>query len=352
MSNLLNSYYKLIKRLIPAKSEGCSVGLDIGAGECKAVALSKAGKGFQLVNWAIEPITNGDISAAIQKTLNELDVPCKSVYSSVFGKGTLIRYIDMPLMSLDDLRNSFAIEADKYFPFPQDQIYTDCYILDDHGGKDKQMAVIAAAAKREMVDQRIDLLNALGYSINFIGVNPIALANVFNVLGLGEDEKKDSAIAVLDMGESVSNLTIVVNRLPRFTRDIFIGGRDFTKRISNSLGVSFQEAEQLKRNPGEKMVDVTNAWEAVSMNVLHEIRLSFDYFSNERNIEIGQLFLTGGASMLDGIIEIFEKNLEIKVGKWNPLGSLKIASGLSSDEVKRKSLKLGVALGLALYEYD
>jgi len=348
---LLRNYFKLIKRFIPSTPESPSVGLDIGASECKLVELIKSEDSFELLSWAIEPVKNDDVSATVQRILEPLEIPCKSPYTAVSGKGTLIRYIDMPRMTIEDLRNSFSIEADKYFPFAQDQIYTDCYILDPQG-KEKRMSVMAAAAKREMIDQRIKLLTEAGLHADFIGINPIALANVLNVLGLEEEKDEDAVMAVLDMGESVSNLTIIIDKLPWFTRDIFVGGRDLTKSISNALGISFEDAEKLKSQPGKRLAEVIAACESAVMNMVQELRLSFDYFTTERSKEITKLLLTGGGSMLEGISEAFEKNLEVKVNKWDPLESLQVSSEISKEDLDKKSLKLGVALGLALYQYD
>lgn len=350
MHPILQTYFATIKQFLPDQKQEFAVGLDVGSGYCKLVEIAKTDKSYKLLNWAIEPVNNGDTNAAIKKILTTVELP-KIVYTSVFGKGTLIRYIDMPRMPLDELKNSFSIEADKYFPFAQDQIYTDCYILDPQG-KTKQMPVLAAAAKKDLVDQRVKLLTDLGIQVNFLGLNPIALANVIHVLGISNDIKSDGAVALLDMGETVSNLIILVNRLPRFTRDIFIGGRDFTKRISNTLGVSVQEAEKLKVQPGARLPEVLNACEASVMNLVQEIRLSFDYFVTEKNVEITQLLLTGGASRLEGISTVFEKNLELKISPWNPLSPLEIAPEVAREDLHIKSFKLGVALGLALYKYD
>ena len=88
------------------------------------------------------------------------------------------------------------------------------------------------------------------------------------------------------------------------------------------------------------------------MNMIQELRLSMDYFATEKNQEIGQLLLTGGSSLLDGIVDNFESNLEIKVSQWNPLSSLSLAEGVSQENIDQISVKLGVALGLALYQYD
>lgn len=351
MHPILKVYFGVIKKFLPGQKENVSVGLDIGSGECKLIQIRKSENTFEIVNWAIEPIINGDLAASITKCMEHLKVPCVTLYTAVFGKGTLIRYIDMPRMSLDDLRNSFSIEADKYFPFTSDQIYTDCYILDPQG-KEKQMAVMAAAAKKEIIDQRIKLLTDLGLPINFIGIAPIALANVYHVLGNIQPNEKAPAVAILDMGDSVSSLTILVDQLPRFTRDIFIGGKELTKRISNALNITPQEAEALKRDPGARLTEVMSACESLVANIVHELKLSFDYFTTEKSKEVGTLLLTGGTSLLQGIDKIFEKQTEIKVARWNPIPNLKISSDINADQLNKNSHKLGVALGLALYEYD
>jgi type IV pilus assembly protein PilM len=349
MHSFLDKYFSLIKRRISSPSEGSSVGLDIGAGDCKFVQIQKNGDSFTLLNWGIEPLVREDVEAALKKVLERLKPPYKSICTSVFGKGTLIRYIEMPRMSLDDLKKSFAIEADKYFPFPQDQIYTDCFILDPQG-KDRQMSVMAAAAKKEMIDGRLKLLNKLGIQTDFIGINPVVLANGLYVLGTREEQCP--VVAIFDMGESVSNLTILDDQLPRFTRDIFIGGRDLTKRISNALGLSFQEAENLKKQPAQRSEDVLSACESAIISLVQELRLSFDYFMTEKNREINKLLLTGGASMLEGVSEIFKRTLDVQIGVWDPVAPLKIPPELSVEEMGKKSLRLGVAVGLALYSYD
>lgn len=352
MHPLLSKYFEIVRKITPSKAETPAVGIDIGAGECKLVEIRRVGDKFELTNWALEIVPEGDVSVAIKKLLTRLDNPTQSPYTAVFGKGTLIRYIDMPKMSIDELKNSFAIEAEKYFPFAQDQIYTDCYIIDDQS-KGKQMLVMAAAAKKELVDDRMKVLSSIGLKTDFIGVNPIALANVVHMVGHPDElNDKDHAIAVLDMGNSVSNLTVLVNRLPRFSRDIYIGGRDLTTRISNAMGISFEEAERLKNNPGDKLEQAHAACETAIINLVKEMRLSFDYFTTEKNFEIKKLLLTGGGSMLEGIKNIFEKNLDLPIVLWDPMKQLSISSKVKKDELDKISYKLGVALGLALYHYD
>ena len=348
MRRLLENYFQFIKKVIPSKPDQSSVGLDIGTSECKLAEIKKTNHSFELLNLAIEPVNKGDVKSAIQKCLSRLKKPCESVYTSVFGKGTLIRYIDMPRMSLNDLHNAFAIEADKYFPFVQDEVYIDCDILDPQE-KASQMLVMAAAAKKDIVDQRIKLLADLGLSVDFVGMNPVALANAYQALDKSVEEQSNFSVALLDMGESVSSLMIMMNKTPKFHRDIYIGGRELTKRIASGLGLSFDEAEQLKRQPGSRLEEIVALCEPVITNIVEELKLSFDYFTSDiKNREFNKILLTGGASNFQGLVPVLEKSLELKVEHWDPLSFVDAPAAIK-DEFKNKSLQLGVVIGLALY---
>ncbi len=349
MNRLLQGYFSLIRKLIPEKGVQASFGLDIGSGECKLVEVIKDDDGsYHINNCYVETVQNGNIPNAIQKILEKLDNACDVPYTAVSGRGTLIRHINMPKMTLKDLRNSFGIEADKYFPFAQDQIYTDCYILDSDG-ENNQMSVMAAASKKELVDERMKMLAELGLQSEFITLNAVALGNV---IGLMEGSKENDVVALLDIGESVSSLSIYQNNKPWFTRDIFLGGRDFSKRISNVLGVDFEEAEKLKRDPKEKKNEVISACEAAVLNIVQELKLSFDYFATEKDSEIKKMFITGGASMLENLDKTLEKNLEISVETLNPFPSFIVEKNISEEQLNQMSSKLVVALGLALSHYD
>ncbi len=356
-NTISNQYLFFIKRFIPESESKTSVGIDIGKNSCKMIELRRRDNIYQLINWAVEPIFNADIESSLKNTLNKLTIPNHSPNTAVFGKGTLIRYIEMPRMTLEEVKKSVAVEADKYFPFSQEEIYIDCFILEP-GNRDK-MPVMVAASKKKLIDERIALLNKLGLHADFIGLNSIAIANILNVLGLQELEETQQkgqeadlkTVAILDMGEMESNLTILINNLPRFTRDIYIGGYDFSKSISHALGISLEETEKLKFEvPEDKTADVLKASDASISNLISELRMSFDYFVTEKNISVSKLLLTGGASKFKGLVETFENAFEIKVKRWDPIESLHLAPQISKEEIHKDADKLAVALGLALYQ--
>jgi type IV pilus assembly protein PilM len=349
MSKLLDQYFSLIRRFIPVKTIPPAVGIDIATSDCKLIEIVSKDNQCVLNHW--DSISLGDDpSASVKAIVDGLETPPRAPIIAVFGKGLLIRYVELPRMPLEDLRKSFDIEADKYFPFSQDQIYTDCHILDPDG-KSKKMMVMGAAARRELVDQRVELLKKNGLNVTMVGVNSVALINVLNRFGVKNLDESSEPVALLDMGESVSSVSIMIDHVPWFTREIFIGGRDVTRKIQASLGISFKEAEELKKDSTQHHDVVSSACEFVMMTILQEVRLSFDYFTTERNREVKQLLLTGGGSLLRGVTEVFEKNMEIPVLAWNPFENVVIPPALK-DEFELVAPRFGVALGLALGDYD
>jgi len=343
---LFDQYLLLVNRLIPKPLPLPVIGIDIGTSSIKAVELGQTANGLEIRHWAIEPLVGTDTKTALKKIGERLRLNNQVLVSSVFGKGTLIRYVDMPRMPLEDLRKAYIFDLDKYFPFDPKSIYTDCSVLDPEG-KDKKMLVLLAAVKREIVDERIKLFKESGLELSRVTINSIATANAFNRLG-PEVTASGKAKAVLDIGGSASCIMIFKDATPRFARDIFVGSQELTKKIANALGVDAAQAEVIKRQPGDKLAQVIEACEMPINNLITEIRLSMDYFMTEKNIQVDELFLSGGGSLLKGVEDVFGKNLGVPVKIWNPLVKARLNAPNVSEDIQTYAAQLGVALGLGL----
>lgn len=346
MSFDLNNVLEGCARALMSKAPHVPVvGIDIGTSSIKAVVIASAGPHLELTSWAVEPIMNGNVKAALEQILLKTQQAGAVPVTAVSGKGTLIRYVDLPRMPLEDLRKSFAYDMDKYFPFDPQSIYTDCFILDQNA-KDKRMPVLVAAVKKELIDERMKLFKEAGTELSHITINSIATANAFERLG-APLLKTDNAKAVLDIGGSVSTLLVIKDRSPRFTRDIFIGSQEMTRQIANNLGIDAAQAERLKCVPGGREKDVLEACDAALNHLSGELRLSLDYFMTEKNVQIDEFFLVGGGSMLSGIESFFEKNLGMSVRRWDPLAGLGVKTQGGGD-LRAFSSQLCVAVGLGL----
>ncbi len=335
-----------INRFFPKSRLTTVVGIDIGTSSVKAVEIARTNNSFEIYHWALEPIEGSDTKAALKRLFLHMNIKDQIPVTSVSGKGALIRYIDMPRMTPEELRKSFVYEIDKYFPFDPQSIYTDCYITDPQS-KEKKMSVLVAAAKKELVDERIKLFKEAGMNLTYVTTDAIAMANAFEQLATN-GTTSTGAKAILDIGGAVSSLMVLKDHAPCFTRDIFIGSQDMSKQITNILGVDLAKAEEIKRAPGERLNEIIQACEAPIDHLIAEVQLSLDYFMTEKNVPVAELFLVGGGSLLKGIEGVFEKNLNIPVKIWNPLVGLRLGGQVASSDIHSFSSQLGVAIGLAL----
>jgi type IV pilus assembly protein PilM len=349
----LSQYFKFIRSVISAHNDAGVVGLDLGSSTCRAVKIVPQQNTFELTGFICIPFKDNEAKNALLSVVKAFSqgktVP--AFVGAVCGRGTLVRYIDMPRMSLSDLRKAFSIEVERYFPFPKDTIYTDCHILDPDS-QDRRMSVLIAAVKREMVDARLKLLKECGIDPAVLTINSVALANAATFLasGLNAPGTMNSASALLEINEAHAHLMIFVNGIPKFSRDIFIGIAEMIKRISNACSLSPEAARAalFSADQDERVVRIA---ETVVANLVAEVRLSFDYFGNEKNIPIAKLFLVGEGVMVPGLESGFTRAFDVPVAAWDPFSGISIGPGVDKGRLAAEGRSAIIALGLALNEY-
>jgi type IV pilus assembly protein PilM len=357
MNPFLESYFEFIKRLIlSCQGDAGVIGLDIGPLACRAVELCRKQGGFEVVRWIVEPIEGVDEKAALVKILEKLgpSVRTRPLIVSLSGKGTLIRHVDIPRMSNSDLRKAFPLEADKYFPFPKETVYTDCFILDPKG-QDKKMSVIVAAVKKDIVEGRLKLLKECGVEPVSLTIVSVAVANTFAAFPPPTCSREDlggKAVALIDMGETLTSLMIMSDGIPRFTRDIFMGMADVARRVANTAGLSLPQARALCAlgAPAGHEAEIQKSVEAVLTNLVAEIRLSFDYFSTERKLPVGRICLIGDGVYASHVESMFAAHFDIPLVVWNPAEVLQTT--VNRDALVKEGRRMITAIGLAVGEYD
>lgn len=354
----INPLIAKLKDFLPEEKPRTTVGLDIGTTSVKLVEMQKAGKELQITAYGIEPVKNNDRDEAIKKLLANCRISQKEVNIAISGQGVILRYLHMPKLPPADLKASILFEADKHIPFPIAEVIVDCYTVKDIPKENKSL-VLLAAAKKDLIEQRIALLEKLGLSPGVVSVDSVALANVFNVLcKFFTPEEKDAAgnpcqtVGLLSIGGTSSSLNLIDAGVSLFTRDIFIGGEDITKRIMNQFGIDVQAAQKMKTTAGKDSQRIIESCETILSNLVTEIRFSFDYFETEHNLPVSVLYLTGGSAYLEGLDAYFQQGLGIKVKAWNPVAGLKIGPQVQKESLERDANMLGTALGLALYGND
>jgi type IV pilus assembly protein PilM len=195
--------------------------------------------------------------------------------------------------------------------------------------------------------EKMSAAEECGFSVNIIDVDSFALANSF--LANFNNYNTEKSAAVLNIGASTTNVSIVKDGTRCFSRDAAIGGVDFTAAISNSMNIDPKAAEGIKLAPGPKLQDVIAATKNTLNSLLDELRLSFSYYENQSGHPIDELYICGGASMEAGLESAFNDAFELSPVFWNPLQSLDLSRLTQNAELaKNMGRYFAIAAGLAL----
>jgi len=339
------------------------IGLDIGTKFVKAIEIGPTETGYAVLGYIYKEIPpQTDMKEFIKELFHTAGFKGKKVVTGVSGRSVIVRYINMPEMSDIELQNAIKYEASKYIPFEADEVVLDCQKM-DYGIKDnssepktestnKEMRVILVAAKRNLIDEHLTTLESAGLWPHVIDLDALALGNAFELYQTMAETKGETetnkCIALVDIGSSKTLLNIVLNNNSYFTREITIAGNDFTDAISKKLSVDLKQAEELKCKPQEKAEEVKDAISGLLEDLIHEVRLSFDYFEHQFEKPIDLIYLSGGSCNLIGLEDVFDKDFQKRPVRWNPTGHLEIASDkITQDELTQNSSQLAIAVGLA-----
>lgn len=334
------------------------VGLDIGSRFVKAIELSEGREGYHVTAFGAAEVENPSaLAETTQGVFKKGNFGTRRVVIGVSGRSVIVRYISMLKMPDEDLRNAIRYEADKYIPFEVEEVVIDYQRLEDESearppesGSRDEMRVLLVAVKRTLIEEHVAMLRSIGLIPHIIDVDSFALGNAFEFRTFfgPHAEDRTKVLALVDVDANKSNVNILQGTSSYFTREIYLAGNDFTDAVAKRTGLDPQRAELLKRNPGERVEEVRELIAPVMENLTNEIRLSIDYFENQFDKRVEEIFVSGGSSRLPGMNAYIESALKRKTSSWDPLEHLTVDSSLvDANALAAMAPQLAVACGLA-----
>ncbi|MBU4590033.1 MAG: pilus assembly protein PilM [Candidatus Omnitrophica bacterium] len=321
---------------------GRVIGIDIGTHSIKAIELENKMGHFDVVKCAISRVKGNDVKEVLKKLLAAARFSSRRVNVSLSGPSVIVRYIEMPSMRHDELRSAIKFEAEKYIPFSISESVIDFASLDKTSSGSQR--VLLVAAKKSVVAGLLELFKGVGLEVNGIDVDSFAFLNAFQRGRV--EEKDDAACALINTGERFSNMNIAEKGNVYFTRDVLWGGSDITKRIKDAMAVGLDEAEAMKKKPGEKREEVVAAIAPVLDKLASQVRMSFDYFESQFGRGVEKVYVSGGSSYLFNMVDFLKDSLGVSVAMWNPLEGIRTSGAI--EEMDKTPALFSVAMGLAL----
>ena len=347
---------KSITKLFSATPKArTSLGLDIGSSTVKIIELTGDGDTLCLSKVGVAEIigkNRDSVVTAVKKASAEANIVPKAFGTKVAiglsGQSVIVRYIRVPKMSEEDLSTSLKYEAAKHIPFEINDVVLDFQVLDNTQNDTNTMEVLLVAVKKDLVNQRLELLKACKLEPVVIDVDSFAIINAFEHALSSVFKKKDNVISLINIGAQMTNISILDSGISKLTRDINIGGKDFSEAISEDSGVDIKEAEEMKKSKKESQ-KIIEPIKSIAAKLVDEIRMSFDYYESQvPDKNIADIYLSGGSSQIFVISDIMHEKIGVETHIWNVIDNLKISDEINAEKIKGLYPFLTVAVGLAL----
>ncbi|MCK6550646.1 pilus assembly protein PilM [Myxococcota bacterium] len=342
-----------------------AVGLDIGSGSVKVCHLKPAKRGnyqlqaFGMVQLPPEAIVDGALmnSTAVVDAIQELfasqKIKHKEVATSVSGHSVIIKKINLPQMSPEELEESIQWEAEQYIPFDINDVNIDVQILNTESTQAGQMDVLLVAAKKDMVNDYTEVITSAGLTPVCVDIDAFAVQNQFEI---NYEVPRSETVVLINIGASVTNINVLANGISTFTRDISIGGGQFTDAIQKALNVSYDEAEALKLGGGSADSDavvpqeVERVLQTEAEAIANEVQRSLDFYAaTSADAHLARIFLAGGSSKIPALVKTIEGRTGVPVEVMNPFRNIDVSGG-RFDPVFLQNIApmAAVSVGLAL----
>ncbi|HVP62554.1 MAG TPA: type IV pilus assembly protein PilM [Myxococcaceae bacterium] len=346
-----------------------AIGLDIGSTSVKMIQLKETRRRgevvYSLQNFGMKPLppeaivdnalmNSTAIVQAIQELIGELRIKQKETAISVSGHSVIIKKIQMPQMSSAELDESIQWEAEQYIPFDVKDVNIDTQILSIEGSAATgQMDVLLVAAKKDMINDYTTVVTEAGLLPVVVDIDSFAVQNMFSA---NYETADADTVVLINAGASVVNINILDRGVTVFTRDVTIGGNQFTEEIQKQLNVSYEEAEALKIGGGRSESDavvpqeVERVMAGVAEQVAGEIQRSLDFYAGTAaDTKFSKVYLSGGTAKIPALFKTIEARVGVPVEIANPFKNVVIDSrrfdpGFIMDVAPMAAVAVGLAL--------
>lgn len=340
------------------------IGLDVGT---NAVTVAEVTPGnpakltaFGQVALARDAVREGEVVDedavvdAIRRLRAEVGVRKAPVRVGLATPRLIVRQVEMPVMSREDLAGALRFQAQDLIPIPIDEAVLDFTILDTYtppNTDEPVMRVLIAAVQQATVMRLVDAVERGGLPVESVDIVPLAL---IRALGTMVSDNGPGAEGIVSIGGGVTCVVVHEAGTPRFVRVLGTGGRALTDAIASTLEVPFDTAESVKRQIGTVDDDVvTQARTAIERPLgvlLDEIRSSLDYYRNQPGASrLLRVQLTGGGAQLADLRDRLGALLGVPVVDAQAREQLQIGDiGFDPSEQPRLDPYLPAAVGLAL----
>lgn len=337
------------------------VGLDIGSRTIKVGEVELGSAEPTVLKFGALDIAPGIIEEdgiknpqgaadSIRQLFKLYNIKEQNVAISVGGYSVIVKKINVQTMAEEQLQDSIHMEAEQYIPFDISDVNLDFQIIGPSERNPNQMSVLLVAAKKEMINDYLNVLDITGLNPCIIDVDAFALQNIYE---MNYDATTADCVALIDVGANKTSLNIMKGSESVFMRDVSLGCSQVNHKIVSQVDCSIEEAEELKSNANQDRMPPEDLNEIISSVVSDwttEIRRALDFFySTYPDDQIKRIMLSGGGGNIKEFRSQLASQTSTEVSLINPFEKFKIdEKNLDSAYLNKMAPQAAICMGLAI----
>lgn len=341
------------------------LGIDISSTAIKLLELKRQDSRYRVESYAVEPLPP---NAVVEKNIANLDAVAESIRAAVKRSRTKAKFAAVAVpasaaisktitmsgnLSEDELQAQIELQADQYVPYPLEEVNLDFQVLGPSANNPDDVDVLLVASRSENVEARVGALEAAGLTPKLVDVESYAMENAFSLIAAQRKGSEEETVAIVDIGATMTTLTVMQNNEIVYTREQVFGGKQLTEEIMRRYGLSYEEAGRAKRQGGlpdsyeEEVLEPFK--EAMAQQVARSMQF---FFGASQHSNVDYILLAGGCAAIAGAAELIEQATGTDTSLANPFSSMAVASSIRPQRLAEDAPALMIACGLAMRSFD
>ncbi len=374
MSELLDTLKKVVGDLTKPKPKSV-LGIDVSSSTIKVVQLGRV-KGRAVLETygalalgpyaGVEPgkvtsLSPDKIGEALIDLLKEAKTSTTACGIAIPLSSSLINVISMPNVGEAKLKEMVPLELRKYVPVSINEVMVDWRVVprieaqtreevekEREEEKNKKVEVLTVAIHKETIDRYTQMVHKAGLQASFFEIE------VFSTIRTTMEEELAPTM-VIGLGAGTTKVYIVDRKVLRESHIVNRGSQEITLALTKGLGVSQQQAEEMKKTYGVLLqgvgADVGQISSLVVDAILGEVQRVMLAYQRKYSRNISRVILTGGGIIIPGIVDRVHETLQVDVSVANPFMKVE-APAFLGDVLKQVGPEFDVAIGVALRKLE
>lgn len=341
------------------------IGVDISSTAVKLLQLTQTGGRYRVEHYAVEPLPPNAVvekniveveavGEAIRRALARSGARTKAAAAAVAGSAVITKVIPMPGdLSDDDMEAQIEVEANQYIPYPIEEVSLDFEVLGPVRESPEMVNVLLAASRTENVDLRVAALDLGGLTARVIDVEAFAMENAFHLIADQLSVPRDSIIAMVDIGATMTTLIVLQDQRTIYSREQMFGGKQLTDEVMRQFGLSYEEATDAMRSDSLPETYEQEVLAPFKEAMVQQVsRLLQFFFAGSEHSRVDQIVLAGGCAAIPGAADLVEEQLGVPAVVANPLANMSLSNRVKARTLAQDAPGLMIACGLALRSFD